>query len=294
MKVKAIISFLRFLSGNVFIVGANAQHIVRPLIHLNHKENRIKWDRLIVAAFVGTGLLTLTGTATASTNCKKTFTSGESITKFEWCFSDDGSVAKLEHPAGLEHINIGTITEGYCVSAGGTKRGETSGTNSNFMLQEPKSSGRKVRHETLDGALRIEQLFKETKSRKDREVNIEITMKVKNLTNSPLLNVYLTRFVDVDISNTTSSDVWAMADRSTSVTQPGSARLDLIPTTKTYPADSLLYSDFMPATDEACYSATADTTLEAAGDRSMGVRYRLGTIDRRKTKTVKFVYRINP
>ncbi|MGI9318283.1 MAG: hypothetical protein ACR2QW_13225, partial [bacterium] len=115
-----------------------------------------------------------------------------------------------------------------------------------------------------------------------------------NLTNSPLLNVFLTRFVDADMSNTTGGDVWATAGRSTSVTEPGSARLDLIPTTKTFPADSLIYSSFSPVTDAACYSAAADASQQDSGDRSMGVRYQLGTIDKKKTKTVKFVYRINP
>jgi hypothetical protein len=255
----------------------------------------MKTIKLILATLVVTGALTFANATIASTNCKKTFTSGAGSTKFEWCFSDDGNIVNLEHPEGLEHVRIGTITEGYCVSAGGAKRGESFGSNPNSMLQEAKGAGRRIRHDTADGTMRIEQLFKETRYRNNKEVSIEITMKVKNLTNGPLTNVFLTRFIDADISNTTSSDVWITAGRSPSVSQPGSARLDLIPTTKTYPADSLIYASFSPVTDAACYDTVADALQQGtAGDRAMGVRYQLGSIDRRRSKTVKFVYRINP
>ncbi|MGI9316285.1 MAG: hypothetical protein ACR2QW_03035, partial [bacterium] len=73
----------------------------------------MKLHKLIITVFVFIGALALAGNSAASTNCKKTFTSGETITKFEWCFSDDGTIAKLEHTAGLEHIGVGTVTEGY-------------------------------------------------------------------------------------------------------------------------------------------------------------------------------------
>ena len=248
----------------------------------------------IIATIAVTGALTFANATVASSICKKTFTSGAGSTKFEWRFSNDGNIVNLEHPEGLEHVRIGTITEGYCVSAGGSKRGESFGSQANSMLQEAKGAGRKVRHDTADGTLRIEQLFKDTKYRNNKEVSIEITMKVKNLTNGPLTDVFLTRFIDADISNSTGSDVWVSAGRSPSVSEPGSARLDLIPTTKTYPADSLIYASFSPVTDAACYDTVADALQQGtADDRAMGVRYQLGSIDRRRSKTVKFVYHIN-
>ena len=42
------------------------------------------------------------GPDAASSNCKKTYSSGAGITRFVWCFSNDGSVVQLEHSAGVD------------------------------------------------------------------------------------------------------------------------------------------------------------------------------------------------
>ena len=113
----------------------------------------MKTIKPIIATIAVTGALTFANATVASSICKKTFTSGAGSTKFEWCFSDDGNIVNLEHPEGLEPVMIGTLTDRYCDSAGGTKRGESFGSQANSMLQEAKRAGRKVRHDDLVGGL---------------------------------------------------------------------------------------------------------------------------------------------
>ncbi|NND03276.1 MAG: hypothetical protein HKN91_10855 [Acidimicrobiia bacterium] len=231
------------------------------------------------------------GDLAESTNCRETFEKNTGIAAFNWCYSDDGNIVMIEHSAGLEHVGNGTITEGWCVSANHVQRGVTYGSQANTNLETPTYPGiNKVVHKTVDGDLQIEQKFRENY----RNRRITVTMKVKNLSDEPLTNVYLARFIDADLSNTTGGDVWTSNSRSVSVSEPGSSQLDLVPRTTKYNANSLIYSSFLPDLDQDCYSAAADTTLEAsASDRSMGVFYQLGTIFPGESKAVIFDYYID-
>lgn len=230
------------------------------------------------------------GAIAEASNCHKTFTSGSGDTLFEWCFSDDGNIAMLQHSEGLEHIAVGSVTEGWCASAGHIIRGQTSGDSANFGLDEPSYPDTKsVTHQTLDGSLRVKQTFSQQSGKR----MIVITMTVTNISGGTLNNVYLTRFVDADLSNSTGSDVWSAGPRSVAAYEPGSSRLELIPRSYRFPANSLIYSSFFPEMDEDCYDAAADVANEAEGDRAMGVFYQLGTIFAGEEKRVKFVYLVN-
>lgn len=227
----------------------------------------------------------------AASSCHQSRTNGSGISAFNWCFSEDGNVIMLEHSSGLEHIFNGTITEGYCLAAGFTMRGVTYGSDANVGLEEPTHpSNTKVVHKTLDGEFRIEQRFVQSAGGKE----VIIIMKVKNISNSPINNVFLTRFIDPDMSNTTGNDMFVAASRSVAVMEPGSARLELIPKTENFNANSLIYSSFLPVLDGDCYDAESDNRNEdGPGDRAMGVQYQLGTIFPDSSKTVRFVYHVS-
>jgi len=228
------------------------------------------------------------GEIAKSTNCRKTFEKGSGIAAFDWCFSDDGNIVMIEHSEGLEHVANGTITEGWCVSANHLQRGATFGTAPNVGLEAPFYPGpNKVVHKTVDGDLRVLQKF----SQSYRNRRITVSMTVKNTSSDPLNNVYLTRFIDADLSNTTGGDVWTSTSRSVSVSEPGSSKLDLVARKTKHNANSLLYASFVPSLDEDCYDAIADTTTEVpAGDRSMGVFFQLGTIFPGETKKAVIDY----
>lgn len=235
--------------------------------------------------------ITITNSAvTFSTNCRQSRTNGSGVTAFNWCFSDDGNIVSLEHSEGLEHVAVGSITEGFCLAAGFSTRGITYGTDPNVGLEAPTyPSNTRIQHKTIDGDFRIEQRFVQSAGGKE----VIIIMKVVNISNSPINNIFLTRFIDADMSNTTSGDRFIAANRSVAAMEPGSVRLELIPKTETFNANSLIYPDFLPRLDGDCYDATADNTDEAEGDLSMGVQYQLGTIFPGSSKTVRFVYHIS-
>ncbi len=229
--------------------------------------------------------------ASAATNCRVSYTNGSGTNELSWCFSDDGNLVMLEHGDGVEHVRLGDFIEGWCVSAGGTKRGETDGENGNVTLKPPSyPSPDKVRHNTADGDLRVESRFSTSPGNKQ----IVVKMNVRNNTGAPLNNVFLTRFIDADISNTDFNDEWTSTVRSVTAHEPGSGMLQLFPKTSEFNANSMIFSGHDPVLDNDCYDAAADATLSApAGDRSMGVLYQLGTIFPGQTKTVQFVYRIS-
>lgn len=223
--------------------------------------------------------------------CMTSYTNGAGENLLEWCFDENGAVVQLEHPEGLEHVDNGAILEGWCVSAGNIVRGMVNGGDGTTDLDPPQyPSPDKVRHNTADGSLRIESRFSTSPGNK----HIVVKMNVRNNTNAPLNDVFLTRFIDADMSNTTSNDEWTSTGRSVIVHQPGSASLQLFGKTRDYLALSMLYPTFFPTFDANCYDAAADANLSlTAGDRSMGVMYQLGTIFPGSTRTVQFLYRIS-
>ncbi len=236
--------------------------------------------------------IAITNSAVAfATNCRLSRTNGSGVTAFNWCFSDDGNVVSIEHSEGLEHVNNGTITEGFCLAAASSVRGITYGTDPNVGLEPPTyPSSTRIQHKTIDGEFRIEQRFVQSAGGKE----VIIIMKVVNISSSPINDVFLTRFIDPDMSNTTSDDMFIAASRSVAALEPGSTRLELIPKTENFNANSLIYADFLPELDGDCYDATADNLDEVGpADRSMGVHYQLGTIFPGSSKTVRFVYHIS-
>jgi len=231
------------------------------------------------------------GPEPSSTNCKETFNSGAGITFFSWCFSDDGNVLKIEHSAGLEHVRIGAFTEGYCVSSNSVQHGLSGGAIGNTGLNPPTyPTLKQVVHTTTDGVWKIEQTFAQTTGTK----LITITMKLTNISGVQQNSVFLTRFIDADMSNTVGSDDWSSGSRSVAATEPGSARLELLPTSTNFVVNNMIYPGAAPVNNQFCYDPASDGTVSAsASDRSMGVLYQLGTILPGRSKTVKYVYQVS-
>ena len=190
-----------------------------------------------------------------SSNCKKTFASGAGLTRFVWCFSNDGNIVQLEHSAGLEHVRIGSFLEGFCISSNNVNHGESKGDGGNVGLNPPTyPSPTKVVHTTTDGAWKIEQTFAQTTGTKTAKV----TMKVTNTSGVAQSSVFLTRWIDADMSNSTGGDEWVSAGRSVSVSEPGSSRLELLPGNATYTTNTMIFAGALPALNQFCYDPPAD------------------------------------
>ena len=225
-----------------------------------------------------------------SANCKKTYNSGAGITRFSWCFSNDGNVVKIEHSAGLEHVANGALTEGFCLSSNFAIRAESYGSYGNSGLNAPTyPSASKVAHTTSDGLWKIEQSFAQTTATK----SITITMKLTNISGVLQEAVYLNRFVDADMSGTFEND-FSSGLRSVEATSPGSARLELLPTSTNFYTYAMLYGNSLPTNNEYCYDSPSDANLSLTGiDGMMAVLYELGNVPAGASRTVKYVYQVS-
>lgn len=230
------------------------------------------------------------GLTALSSNCKKTYSSGAGLTRFVWCFSNDGNIVKLEHSAGLEHVRQGSFLEGFCISSNNVKHGESRGDGGNIGLNPPTyPSAAKVVHTTTDGAWRIEQTFSQATATKTAKV----TMKVTNTSGIAQDGVFLTRWIDADMSNTTAGDVWVSGSRSVSASQPGSSRLELLPGNTTHTVNTMIFPGALPALNEFCYDPPADgVNYATTSDRSMGILQQLGTMAPGSSKTAIFQYQL--
>lgn len=266
-------------------------------------RGRAPWRRLgtlMVGCMLAIGAMTAGGALSAaeppgkgaelnelSTSCRRTFASGAGITRFVWCFSDDGNLASLEYPAGKEHLTSNAALEGWCIS-NGTEIAISWGRMGNVGLNAPTyPSTTKVKHRTSNGMFEIQQSFAQSASTK----TITVTMSVKNISGSAQ-NVYLTRFVDVDMLGTYAGDVLVAASRSVMATEPRrSAQLDLIAaTTSGADAYPLVFDRGTPNLNSFCYNQTGAGVLSPA-DGSMGMTYLFGTLAANATKTVTYQYR---
>ena len=223
-----------------------------------------------------------------SSNCKKTYSSGAGLTRFVWCFSNDGNVVKIEHSAGLEHVRNGGYFEGFCLSSNSVNHGYSLGDGGNVGLNAPTyPSASKVTHTTTDGVWKIEQSFAQTTGQK----LITITMKITNTSAVVQNNVYLTRGIDADVSGNFSEQPVHRRCTFGEAAHPGSARLELLPTSTAFVTNNMIYAGAVPVFNQfQCYDATADGTNSATGDLSMGVLYQLGSVLPGGSKTAKFVY----
>ena len=232
------------------------------------------------------------GPAPESSNCKKTFSSGAGLTRFVWCFSSDGNIVKLEHAAGLEHVRIGSFLEGFCISSNSATHGESKGDNGNVGLNPPTyPSPTKVVHTTIDGVWRIEQTFAQTAATR----TVRVTMKVTNTSGTAQANVFLTRWIDADMSNTTGGDVWVSGLRSVSVSEPGSSRLELMAGNTAYATvNTMIFAGALPTLNQFCFDPVADGVNTAgASDRSMAILQQLETVSPGASKTAIFEYRVS-
>lgn len=231
------------------------------------------------------------GPVPESSNCKKTFSSGAGLTRFVWCFSNDGNIVQLQHSAGLEHVRVGSFLEGFCISSNNAIHGESKGDGGNVGLNAPTfPSPTKVVHTTTDGVWRIEQSFAQTAATKTARV----TMKVTNTSGAAQNSVFLTRWIDADMSNTTGNDVWVSAGRSVSVSEPGSSRLELMAGNTAFVVNTMIFASALPALNQFCYDPVADgLDFAVASDRSMGALQQFGTVLPGASKTAIFEYRVS-
>lgn len=219
--------------------------------------------------------------------CRRIFSSGTGVNRFAWCFSPDGSINAVEHPQGKEHTGL---YEGYCVWSNGATHGiMRSGGSGNSGLNAPTyPAANKVVHVTSNGVWRIEQTFAQVIATR----SINITMKFTNTSGVRQDQLYVTRFIDADMSNTASDDQFSVFRDSITAVQPNNVRLDLL--ASPVAVGSFIYPSYTPLLGAECRDAAAFVwPWNATGDRAMGLNYWLGDgIAPGASKTLVYTYRV--
>jgi len=161
-----------------------------------------------------------TGQALAMLVPQQCFSSGSTFTFLKICITNNGNISWFESPAGYVHLQT---REGYavCSSSGSVVHGYDVNIAANGWgtptIAHPNGAGTFpliITRQSLDGVIQLTQTF--TRNTGERGVDVEID--VKNMSLSALQQVYVTRYFDGDIDNTSKNayvqlyrSVWARA-----------------------------------------------------------------------------------
>jgi hypothetical protein len=248
----------------------------------------------LVSAGAGASGRVAAGTQPATTNRSVTpqscFSSGSGATGYRVCVSTHGNVYSIQAPIGNEHVNVGTVLEGYgiCSNTGyvydsgsyeggfGAQTISQPGGPNTFPLSIARSGG----------GFRVTQTY--ARDATQRELNI--TFAVRNTTASSKTNVYINRFFDGDLDNNTSNVYDASLDAVWGRNVHGLA-LQAVALAQTHYVQIETFSELLGnlATGTCNIPNTAGPVT---GDYSGVVSYYFPSIAAGATKTVKFTYRI--
>ena len=141
------------------------------------------------------------------------FTSGSGDTFMKVCISKHGNITWLESPQGLVHLKM---REGYVACSGpdeytpiphGFDAGITEDGWGAPQITQPNGAGKLplvITRNTTDGKLQLKQTLNVNPAL--REVTIK--MDFKNISDSPLENVYVARYFDGDIDGNGDDDIY--------------------------------------------------------------------------------------
>lgn len=214
----------------------------------------------------------------ATTECAKSFTTGSGDTHFSWCYTLDGNITQLAFPAGQEHIRIGGFAEGYFACINGVLEGHDAAiVESGFG----PSKGKGTRTDPIvrtTSKLRLKLWF----AWSSRTRTIRLFMKTKNISGATLTNVQVARFVDFDMNNDVSDDLFDRSQRSVWARDVSGASL----TAATW-QESAVARTTSPSVPLACSPTDLGATT---GDRHGMVTYNLGSLFAGASKMVEFRY----
>ncbi|PYQ16714.1 MAG: hypothetical protein DMF80_03735 [Acidobacteria bacterium] len=218
-----------------------------------------------------------------SSQCQYTFSSGSGPTFVAYCVSANGTMPKLESPQGAEHIQVGTVWEGYVVCSGTSPLAwDISQTESGFgdptVVSGPTRSGVSIRRASAE--FQLDNTYKLDKKEKD----VTITMALTNISGSTISDVRLARVYDPDNDNDFGDDLQDTSDRGIWARDVNAVTLTGI--TFPFPTDT--------ATGGGAFaecSPTGEPTPTLTDNGLANVTYRLGNMAPGQKRIVKFVYR---
>ena len=163
------------------------------------------------------------------------FSSGSGATFLKVCITNNGNISWFESPAGKVHLQY---REGYAVCSGAVE-GPSSVVHGydaniaaagwdNSIVSQPKGAGTFpliITRKSLDGVIQLKQTF----TRNTAERGIDVKLDVKNISGSTLGPVYMSRYFDGDIDNSSTNaydstygSVWARNSNALTLTSAAS------------------------------------------------------------------------
>jgi hypothetical protein len=169
----------------------------------------------------------LSGQTIAMLVPQRCFSSGSGVTFLKICISDNGNISWFESPAGKVHLQT---REGYAVCSGAVEGASSMvhGFDANIAangwgvsaVSQPNGVGTFpliITRQSLDGVIQLKQTF--TRNAAERGVDVKID--VKNMSLSALSQVFMSRYFDGDIDNSSTNaydstygSVWARGSSS--------------------------------------------------------------------------------
>jgi len=147
----------------------------------------------------------------ALVSCQSTFTSGSGLNYLQFCVTANGNITEFQSPQGIEHLNEGTVGEGYGVCDGSTFTryqdyagfGDTGNWNLSTITQPkgPNTFPLKITRQSSDGVFLLTQTFSQVAAEKIAK----ISMILKN-TSTSSRSFTLVRYADVDANNADGGD----------------------------------------------------------------------------------------
>ena len=204
---------------------------------------------------------------------------------------------QFESPAGFEHLRAGGSGEGYAVCSSAGVHGFDAGVaEAGFgppTISQPGGPGTfplTITRPTLDGIFQFTQTF----SRDSSQLELLLSMTLKNLSSVAQSSIKLARYFHGAIDNDAGDDKYYR----TPDTVVGKESYGIMLTAQTFGTGHTIavekFQDWNPAsgggTARGC-TALAQSTPTAPGDFVGRVTYYFGTINPGSSKTVKMVYR---
>lgn len=137
----------------------------------------------------------------ATSTCSYTFTSGSNNTYLQYCVTVNGNITQLTTPVGVEHIAVGSFSEGYGICSAGVAYYDyaDSGDSGNWgapTLLSHTATAVKIARTTSDGIWTLTQTITQVAA----SSSIKIAMALKNNT-AIARGADLLRYADTDIDS---------------------------------------------------------------------------------------------
>jgi len=229
------------------------------------------------------------------------FSSGSGVTFLKICITDNGNISWFESPAGKVHLQqregyavCSSVTHPYDIVHGYDANVAAAGWG-NSTVSQPNGAGTFpliITRQSLDSVIQLKQTF----TRNTAERGIDVKMDVKNLTAMDLNSVYLSRYFDGDIDNSsknlydyTYGSVWARGTGSALTLTSASSGIQV--SSNVYP-----YATWDPfGNPQFQYARGCEPekayTLGVLSDFVGGLTVYLQTVNPGQTKTVTLFYR---